>query len=188
MSVTVVRARNAAKYGAVSAALVLQACALALPVQPQREQTSVPPAPSPVPSAIAAAEAAVIAEVNAIRRGEGLRALQRMSALDRAARSHAQEMAERGVVDHQSSNPERRTPGARVTAEGVDWLGVAENLAAMTDSGAGVGRRSATLWIGSDGHRVNMLNPTYTHTGVGVAVDRRGVWYVTQLYVLPRAR
>jgi hypothetical protein len=23
--------------------------------------------------------------------------------------------------------------------------------------------------------------------GVGVALDRRGIWYITQLYVLPRA-
>lgn len=32
----------------------------------------------------------------------------------------------------------------------------------------------------SPGHRENLLNPAYTHLGVGVAYSREHGWYLTQ--------
>ena len=113
--------------------------------------------------------------------------MQRNAALDQAARAHAQELAARRTLDHNSTDPELRTPGMRATAAGVTWSSIAENLASMSGAAASVGAQTGSIWMNSSGHRNNLLNARYTHTGVGVAVDDRGVWYVTQLYVLPRA-
>jgi uncharacterized protein YkwD len=144
------------------------------------------PAEPPVPSAVTTVEQGVFTEVNRARQQQGVSALLRDAALDVAARSHARELAARNTLDHNSVNEARRTPGMRVTAAGVTWTSVAENLASMSGSGVRVPQQTAGMWLDSPGHRTNMLNARYTHTGVGAAVDGRGNWYVTQLYVLPR--
>lgn len=167
----------------LSTVAVLSGCTLPLPV-PSRQEQSAPPS-APTHAALAAIEQGVFVEVNRVRAARGAAVLQRDAALDRAARAHSEELAERGVLDHESTNASRRTPALRAEAEGVSWMRIAENLAAMTDNGSAVPTRTATLWLNSSGHRENMLNAAFTSTGVGVAVDRRGVWYVTQLYVLP---
>lgn len=38
-------------------------------------------------------------------------------------------------------------------------------------------------WMNSPGHRANILRPNFTHLGVGVAVDDRGVTYSAQLFM-----
>ena len=152
-----------------------------------------PPLPSsaPVPApasdaAIAAVARDVIAEVNRTREASGLHALRADAALNRAARDHAEELAARRTLDHMSTNPARRTMAMRIDAAGGAWSRAAENLANVSGPASDVATRTVALWQRSEGHRRNMLEPAYTHTGVGIAIDARGVWYITQLYVLPR--
>lgn len=76
----------------------------------------------------------------------------------------------------------------RIEAAGATWTRAAENLASITARPADVPAGAARMWLESDGHRANMLGADYTHTGAGVAVDTRGVWYITQLYTVPRGR
>jgi uncharacterized protein YkwD len=152
-----------------------------------------PPAPAqhasaPISTEAAAIEHGVFAEVNRLRRDHGSSALRRVPALDQAARLHAEELAARRMLDHYSTDMNMRTPGQRVTATGIVWISVAENLASLSGRYETAGSRTADIWLHSPGHRSNMLDGRHTHTGVGVAVDRRGIWYVTQLYVLPRQR
>jgi uncharacterized protein YkwD len=142
----------------------------------------------PSNTTIAAVARAVVAEVNRTRVAEGLAALSDDAALARAAREHSEELAARRTLDHNSTDPERRTMTMRIEAAGGTWTRAAENLANMSGAASSVPAQSAQMWLTSEGHRRNLLSPTYTHTGVGVAVDRRGIWYVTQLYVLPARR
>jgi uncharacterized protein YkwD len=37
--------------------------------------------------------------------------------------------------------------------------------------------------MGSSGHKANMLNPNFTHVGIGVVQDKYGV-VVTQLFIM----
>ncbi len=43
------------------------------------------------------------------------------------------------------------------------------------------GRGVAEKWRDSPDHRENLLNPSFTHTGVGVVLDE-GTWWITQIY------
>jgi len=40
-------------------------------------------------------------------------------------------------------------------------------------------------WMNSPGHRSNILNPTYTELGVGLAKDSAGRCYWTQMFIKP---
>jgi uncharacterized protein YkwD len=153
----------------------------AQPEPPPRSDASVAISPE-----AAAIEDGVFIEVNRLRREHGRGALRRLPALDQAARLHSAELAARRMLDHYSTDVMLRTPGQRVTAKGIVWISVAENLASMSGAYQTAGWRTGDVWMHSPGHRSNMLEERYTHTGVGVAIDRRGIWYVTQLYVLPR--
>jgi uncharacterized protein YkwD len=135
---------------------------------------------------MAAVEREVIAEVNRTRESQGLRALHADAALNRAAREHSEELALRRTLDHTSTHPARRTMTMRIDAAGGSWTRAAENLANMSGPASSVATQTVRLWLRSEGHRRNMLEPSYTQTGVGLAIDERGVWYITQLYVLPR--
>ena len=63
--------------------------------------------------------------------------------------------------------------GQRITAAGFRWSAWAENLA--------VGQTSSTAvfnaWRNSAGHRANMLNPAFTHLGVGLAYGNGRYWW-----------
>jgi uncharacterized protein YkwD len=55
---------------------------------------------------------------------------------------------------------------------------VAENIAQTTTA-----EDAVRLWLGSAGHRANILNCAYTHTGIGQVGGR---W--TQLFYTPAPR
>jgi len=40
-------------------------------------------------------------------------------------------------------------------------------------------------WMNSPGHRANILSPSYTHIGIGLAKTRNGVNYWTQMFIKP---
>lgn len=61
------------------------------------------------------------------------------------------------------------------------WSAVAENVGWYDGpvDAAEVARLIHEEWMKSPGHRANLLNPAYTHIGVGVAHGSNG-WYLTQ--------
>lgn len=152
---------------------------------PPSPAVSVPAAPA-ADEAVAAVARDVLAEVNRTRVANRRKALREDPALSRAARGHSEELAGRRTLDHNSTDPSRRTLTMRIEAAGGVWNRAAENLAQVSAPASDVPSRTAHLWLRSEGHRRNMLEPVYTHTGVGVAIDQYGVWYITQVYVLPR--
>lgn len=169
----------------VPVCILLMSSACAIPAGPPLDPTAPIPAPAP-DETIAAVARDVLEEVNRTRLANGRNRLVEDPALTRAAREHSEELAIRRTLDHTSTDPSRRTMTMRIEAVGVTWYRAAENLANTSGSTSDLPSRTVKLWLNSEGHRRNLLEPAFTHTGVGVAIDERGIWYITQLYVLPR--
>ncbi|MEL6327522.1 MAG: CAP domain-containing protein, partial [Cyanobacteria bacterium J06626_23] len=80
-----------------------------------------------------------------------------------AAQAHAEDMARRGELSH--TGGDGSSMGDRIAATGYRYRAAGENVA------CGSARASATLqqWMGSPGHRQNILNPDFTEIGFGQA-------------------
>ncbi len=101
--------------------------------------------------------------LNQERARAGLLPLKVVSSLTTAAAGHSQDMALNDFFGHTSSNG--YTLANRLTAAGyVNWIGGGENIAAGFDTAEAV----MAGWMGSIGHRNNILNATYREVGVGL--------------------
>ena len=112
---------------------------------------------------------------NAERTSRGIPALQWDDRLGIAARAHSQDMLQNRFISHTGSD--RSDPGQRVTRAGFIWSRVAENVA----DGQRTPEEVVNSWMNSPGHRQNILNPAYTHLGVGFVSNK---W--TQKFATPR--
>ena len=131
---------------------------------------------------IAALEQAVAEGVNRIRKEHGLEELRQMDDLAGAARAHSRNMVARDFFSH--SDPLGSLPAGRVRAAGIDFRGVAENLT-MNNNPDTPAEQAVRDWMGSPGHRKNILDDDFEITGVGVAVSDDGHYYFTQLFLAP---
>jgi uncharacterized protein YkwD len=123
-----------------------------------------------VPSAsnLAAVDAATLCLIDKARRASGLAPLAANVELDQAAVLHSDDMVTEDYFDHVS--PVGTTPGQRILATGYRPRApggeVAENIGAATLSDA-TPAATVAAWMGSPGHRQNILNPDFTQTGIG---------------------
>ncbi|MFA5246207.1 MAG: CAP domain-containing protein, partial [Pedobacter sp.] len=62
------------------------------------------------------------------------------------------------------TSPTYGSPFDMIKAEGVSYRYAGENIA-----GNSTASRAMTAWMQSEGHRANILNPNFTHIGLGVA-------------------
>ncbi len=108
--------------------------------------TKTPPPPQPAQPGGENFAAQVIALVNAQRAAQGLSALTINWTLMANAQAWSQYMASNNVFYH-SGQP------------------VAENIAAGYASPS----EAVSAWMNSEGHRANILNPSYTQVGAGYA-------------------
>lgn len=92
------------------------------------------------------------------------------------AGAHSRDMVERGYFSHVS--PEGHDPFDRLAAAGIGYSAAAENIAFGRRTGDGV----YAQWLGSPGHRDNMLECSYTHHGVGLHAS-----YWTHILIRPRS-
>ena len=147
-------------------------------------------APAPAPPTMARREEMarnVLVEANRARQAQGRAVLVADPRLDRAAMRYASELANLRRLSHESPVIGYETLTKRIEAEGVKWQRAGENLASTRGTTTTVPRQAIDMWLNSSGHRANLLNGEYTHSGVGVAVDLYGAWYVVQVYVKPLA-
>jgi uncharacterized protein YkwD len=80
-------------------------------------------------------------------------------------------MAARGQLVHRSDlGAVMRDCGAR---------GIGENIA----YGNVTADQMMAMWMGSTGHRANILRPSHTHVGVGIAQTSTGRIYGTQEFL-----
>ncbi len=108
--------------------------------------------------------------------------LNRSPALDRAASTHARELATIGELTHRGTDGSR--PAERIGRQGYAWSSVAENLAA----GATTEEQVVDGWLGSPSHCANLMNPQFTDMGVAyfIANAGSGDLYWVQVLGAPR--
>jgi uncharacterized YkwD family protein len=145
---------------------------------PNPVQTPVPtptPMPTPTPTPVTPVpttspdgqlsltqdEQLIVNLVNQERVKAGLKPLQVDYKLVKVARLKAKDMVDNHYFSHTS--PTYGSPFDMMKSEGVSYRYAGENIAGnSTASGA------MTAWMQSEGHRTNILNPNFTHIGVGV--------------------
>lgn len=130
----------------------------------------------PEPGLVAALHIAA----NEARVAHGAQAALWDEGLARAARQHAAELATRNVLDHRGLDPERRTVADRLARAGSPYTTHAENLAAVP-AGLDAARATVDGWLGSPGHRANLLWPAFDRVGYGTALGAGGTVFVAQV-------
>jgi hypothetical protein len=119
--------------------------------------------------ASAGQEADFVRKINAERTSRGLSALTVRSDLVAVARRHSARMAAKGTIWHNPSLGEE---------VGGNWTTLGENV--------GMGPSVESLhkaFMNSEGHRENILYPSFNEIGVGIVVDD-GTIYVTEVFAV----
>ncbi|HSJ15312.1 MAG TPA: CAP domain-containing protein [Longimicrobiales bacterium] len=118
---------------------------------------------------------------NRARARAGVVALEADAALSAAARDFAVELARRDELSHTSRRRGYETVTQRVARVEPGMYRVAENLAKVPGR-SDVAEEVVRRWLGSRGHRTNLLNGAYSLVGTGVAAGAERTWYVVQVY------
>lgn len=156
------------------------------PTQPAPSQPA--PAPSqPVPAqpaptqptppsidgttTLSTQEQAMINEINKERAAAGLSPLQVDLRLVDVAQMKALDMKTNGYFSHTS--PTYGSPFDMLKNAGIQYRSAGENIARNMSVDAAM-----AAFMSSNGHRKNILNPAYTHIGVGVVSSSSGNYYV----------
>jgi uncharacterized protein YkwD len=155
------------------------------PVDSSTPATASAPSPAPsTPSAPSATESErVIQLTNAERAAAGVPALAMDGRLMVAAQLHANQMAQLQRMEHDLPDGPYPTPADRLAAAGYAWRTYGENIAFNYRSPDEVMRG----WMGSSGHRANILSGAFTQIGAAVARDAQGRPYWVQVFAAPRS-
>lgn len=117
-----------------------------------------------------ATEREVVALYNAERAAAGRSPLEMDVRLVQSARGHSQDMASNDFFDHEGSNGS--SFDERILAAGYPSPR-SENIAAGYSTPESV----VEAWMGSSGHRANILDSSATHVGVGYAYDASSTYH-----------
>ncbi len=154
--------------------------------------TAVPPQEATSPN-LDALETLMFNLVNAARREHVPRwlptnQLKWHPGLAAVARGHSADMLKRQYVEHRS--PDGLDAGKRITRYGIQYLACGENIGivygAASHSETGIYEIQNTFLNqprGLSNHRGNLLNPVWTHVGIGVAYLPSGALVATQNFI-----
>ncbi|MGH3071764.1 MAG: CAP domain-containing protein [Gaiellaceae bacterium] len=111
-------------------------------------------------------ETEVLAELNVVRRKHGLRPLRLSRPLGSAADAHSRAMGSQGFFAHDSRDGTAfwKRVERYYGPGGYDTWSVGENL--LWSSGRLTAARAVQLWMGSPGHRKNILTPRWREIGL----------------------
>ncbi len=155
------------------------------PVSPPNPKPAPQPTPQPEPrpvvppgdtSALTAAERNMLTLLNEERVRAGLSPLQVDMDLVRLARMKSEDMVARGYFGHVS--PTYGSPFNMMDRAGIRYRYAGENLA-----GAPTVEAAHRALMASPGHRANILNPNFTHVGIGVAQGGPYRYVYTQMFI-----
>jgi uncharacterized protein YkwD len=131
-------------------------------------------------------ESEVLRLTNAARADNGLAPLTSDTALANIARAHSVDMLTHNYFSHPDLTG---CDGAcRMTNAGYSWQAMGENIHMMSGyhlSVTDTAQKIVTDWMNSPGHRANILNSSFTHAGIGIAMEGDTI-YTTADYSLPR--
>jgi uncharacterized protein YkwD len=149
---------------------------------------SAAPAAPAAPSTGDAIVQAVLDQLNQARAEQGVSALSLSTGLSRAASKHSQLMAGGCGMSHQC--PGEAGLGTRISAEGVSWHSVGENVgyggpvSSSQSSIISMAKRLTSSMLAetppNDGHRRNILNSGFHRVGISVYRDSSGTVWMTQ--------
>lgn len=123
---------------------------------------------------ISAYEAKVIDLINKIRVNQGLSPLTANADLCRVARYKAQDMVDKHYFSHTS--PTYGSPFDMMKTFGISYRTAGENIA----YGYSTPESVVEGWMNSEGHRKNILNPSFTQIGVGYVSNGH---YWSQMFI-----
>jgi uncharacterized protein YkwD len=109
---------------------------------------------------------------NGLRSSRGVPGLADHDALNAKAEGWAQQMAATGVLAHSQ---------IQQGLEGLPWRALGENVGVSVPTSDTL-RGVHDAFVASQEHRRNLLDPTYTHMGVGVAVGPDGRVWVAEVF------
>lgn len=149
----------------------------AIPQQPVAQQPAkqTPIADASVPSEIQQ----VLDLVNQERAKAGVSPLKLSTSLDSMAKVKAEDMRDNNYFSHTS--PSYGSPFDMMKKFGISFSTAGENIAAGQQSASDV----MNSWMNSPGHRQNILNPSYTEIGIGVAKGGSYGTYWVQDFIRP---
>jgi uncharacterized YkwD family protein len=146
---------------------------------PKPEPEPVQPPKEPEPSfRLSQDEALMLQLVNQERVKNGLKPLEAHRELTELARLKAQDMIRYGYFSHTS--PTYGSPFQMMGGAGIRYSYAGENLAGSPEV-----NRAHTSLMNSSGHRANILNPNYTHVGIGVVDGGSYGKMFVQMFIKP---
>lgn len=135
------------------------------------------PTPTPQPSTgISAEESKMVNLVNQARISQGIKPLTVNSQLVNLARKKSQDMVAKNYFSHNS--PTYGSPFDMIKNAGITYRTAGENLA-----GAATTESAHQNLMNSSGHRANILNPSFTEIGIGIASGSIYGNIYTQLFI-----
>lgn len=163
--------RLAVAFATLSAVVAISACV--------PKAATLPAVGAPAPQATAPSPSGwqvdMLAQVNAQRAANGAGPVAICNSLTRAAQAHSADQAAHNSMSHVGSDG--ATLVDRIARAGYGgWTALGENVA------YGYGDVASVMngWMNSPGHRANIVNPAYTHIGLGEANASNGTPYWTQ--------
>jgi uncharacterized YkwD family protein len=118
----------------------------------------------------------VVQLVNKEREKQGLKPVTLDKELSDVATKKSEDMKEKGYFDHTS--PTYGSPFDMMKQFGIEYKSAGENIA----KGQQTPEEVMNAWMNSDGHRKNILNPSFTHMGVGYVEDGSSPYW-TQMFI-----
>ncbi|MGQ9024554.1 CAP domain-containing protein [Bacillus licheniformis] len=129
---------------------------------------------APASSSVSAYEKEVVELTNAERKKQGLKPLTLDEKLSKVARTKSQDMKDNNYFDHNS--PTYGSPFDMMKKFGITYRTAGENIA----KGQKTPQEVVKAWMNSEDHRKNIMNPNFTHIGVGYVKDGN---YWTQQFI-----
>lgn len=124
-------------------------------------------------------ESEVVRLVNIERSRQGLQLLTENWQLSRVARYKSADMAAKNYFSHTS--PTYGSPFTMMENFGIHYTSAGENIA----MGQRTPQEVMNAWMNSPGHRANILSPSFSQIGVGLAKNSNGTAYWTQMFIRP---
>lgn len=152
---------------------------------PTQKTPAVPTAPAtPTPTGqpqqpagdLSADEKLLLELINKERANSNLSPLQADAELMKVARLKANDMVQNNYFSHFS--PTYGSPFDMMRQFGITFRAAAENIA-----GNSTVQGAVSAWMGSEGHRNNILNTNYNYTGVGIAKSNKYGYVFVQMFI-----